>query len=52
MLEELYQTHGRLFYPISKYQEQTPTLSCLEFGLFQVFDVASQTIANSWRNSK
>ena len=59
------QRRGRVFPPISKHREvgwkneaqpsffnQLRGVWKLEETLFRVFDIASQTIENSWRNSK
>ena len=61
----IYQTRGRVFPPISKHREvgwknearpsffnQLRGVWKWEETLFRVFDIASQTIDNSWRNSK
>ena len=61
----IYQTRGRVFPPIFKHREvgwknkaqlsffnQLRGVWKSEETLFRVFDIASQTIDNSWRNSK
>ena len=53
--EVIDQTRGRVFPPISKHRgvgwknEAQPSFFLTNF---EVFDIASQTIDNSWRNSK
>ena len=61
----LYQTRGRVFHPISKHREvvektrrsrvffnQLQGVWISDETPFRMFDIASQTINNSWRKSK
>ena len=44
-LHVMYQTRGRVFHPMSKHREVVEKTR-------RMFDIASQTINNSWRKSK
>ena len=61
--ELIYQTRGRVFHPISKHREMVEKTRRSRVFLnhlqgvwisdetpFRMFDIASQTIGNSWRN--
>ena len=61
----IYQTRGRVFHPISKHREvvektrrsrvffnQLQGVWISDETPFRMFDIASQTINNSWRKSK
>ena len=63
--EVIYQTRGRVFHPISKHREvvektrrsrvffnQLQGVWISDETPFRMFDIASQTINNSWRKSK
>ena len=65
VLEVIYQTRGRVFHPISKHREvvektrrsrvffnQLQGVWISDETPFRMFDIASQTINNSWRKSK
>ena len=64
VVQVIYQTRGRVFCQISKHLEvgwnneaqpsfnQLQSVSISDETLFGVFDIASQSIDNSWRNSK
>ena len=65
VLQVIYQTLGRVFHPISKHREvvektrrsrvffnQLQGVWISDETPFRMFDIASQTINNSWRKSK
>ena len=65
LYEVIYQTRGRVFHPISKHREvvektrrsrvffnQLQGVWISDETPFRMFDIASQTINNSWRKSK
>ena len=65
LLDVTYQTWGRVFHLISKHWEVVEKMRCSQVFFnqlqgvwisdetpFQMFDIASQTINNSWRKSK
>ena len=60
MFEVIYQTRGRVFHQISKRKRRRSRVFFNDFEVFgyfsethfRVFDMASQMINNSWRNSR